>query len=245
MESLAPYDASILENPERLKDYNQLCSLLTNWNNELNYLDKLFTNAETEEEIEMINFSRRSVALKRKTLITTYFNKYSKYKVGDAVQIIKNNRVIHLGTIEHIEVACNASSIHAFMNGRRKDVEQAYRHFYTVKESFIPYAIDEFMYFISRVTNKFILESFTYRIEESTRIMLAPKKMASKCPICQTKGKPMVNSVIGGEMKIICCDCDKIARDILGDDYVTHTIAFNDLFKPPISKVILDYSERR
>lgn len=244
-----PFNELIQSDTKRKQDYELLRQIYVECANESAYVRQAKWVAD---EDNMIYLFERNIGIKYMAITTYYVNKYSQFNLKDMVQLTENNRVLAIGEIKHIEVARSSGQVLNHMS-KLSPNHKLLSQFslgklppdFGTKHKYFSFNDHEILYFVYSNTNKWKIGESTYRIKSPLTMMLAPHKMISKCPVCDSQNKPMIDSVIGGKPKIICCDCNTIIRGIFGDDYTTNSLDYAGLQTKPEINIILNYSQSR
>lgn len=235
-----PYDAAINADAQRSLDYKRFIRMCKQWDEEANYLQTTRRRCDTDEEFDDVDYLIQQIPVKKYTVSLRYTEKYSRFKPLDYVQVVENNRVQYVGQIRAIRIAVSYGEAELYRARARQKPNLVRVGDY---ENIRYFTEDEFAYIVyDRNVN---YHAPPYRIASPCHIIVKPRTMYLKCPLCDVENKPLMDTVIGGEEKIICVDCDSTLNDLFGVEYVKNMMKFNDIRTLPAYEKICTISELR
>jgi hypothetical protein len=99
--------------------------------------------------------------------------------------------------------------------------------------------LDEFVYIVefsaisvAKTKTQLLPPTYNPKAVKSPLLLLpVPARLLSQCPICKVNNKPLMTALLGGENRVICCDCYHIIKDMYGQRYTENSLTFGELYK--------------
>jgi len=213
----------MISNLEQRTNYLRCWELNNKWVKDIKELEHLYRYNDKDDDMEDLTKLTKKTYSIRDAFLQKYIDKYAKYGIGYGFQVVIENRVLGLCYIESINIVPESK-----LGELRKPQ-------YDIISGIIILEKNEFYYSLTYVNG----------ITKAFEVIPTPKKMYSRCPICETPNKPLIDVIIGGEEKVSCADCYDILSEMFGIRHVKNELKLDDLYNLPIYKVISKISREK
>jgi hypothetical protein len=231
------YDKLLLLDERRKQEYDDLCLLFSSWKLDGEALQRKLRYADTLPEYEDFSIDEGYIANKKTYLQQGYVDRYSYFREGEKVQIVRNNRIIGSGVIKRVDVLSSPTMTEFYYHPTVLQKEYSL-HSPSSNVLNLNYPLHEFIYAIT-VT---LLPTPLYIKESPLVVLPQPDTKLTRCPVCNIQGKPLRNTILGGKTKIMCPDCYQIIIDMYGARYTQESLTIKELQQSKQYSVILRFS---